>query len=50
MRLLIDILFDEEIIGKDVFFISESSTEPKGSDSSLKPVCSFFTRLREVKI
>lgn len=49
MRLLIDILFDEEIIGEDVL-IKESSAEPKGSDASLKSVPAFFTRLHEAKI
>lgn len=49
MRLLIDILFDEEIIGENVF-IRESSAEPKGGDASLKSVRAFFTRLQEVKI
>lgn len=48
-RLLIDILFDEEIIGEDVS-MRESSAEPKGSDASLKSVGAFFTQLHEGKI
>lgn len=49
-RLLVDILFDEEIIGEDVVFARESPAEPKGSDASFKSVRAFVPRLHEVKI